>query len=100
MTPFFAPNGVGDLLSRYSFVEPLFAGRRVLEIGAARMTDGASAVALAERGAAAVLSIEDDGEGLGQAAELGVHPFVQFRGAPLEELPPNAFDLILVADGA
>lgn len=79
MTSFFAPHGAADLLSRYSFIEPLLAGRRVLEIGAARATDGASALALAERGAAAVLSVEDDGEGFGRAAELATHPFVQFR---------------------
>src|SRR6266542_729247 len=100
MTSFFAPHGAADLLSRYSFIEPLLAGRRVLEIGAARATDGASALALAERGAAAVLSVEDDGEGLGRAAELATHPFVQFRAAALEDLPQRAFDLVLVADGA
>ncbi|HET9599463.1 MAG TPA: class I SAM-dependent methyltransferase, partial [Anaeromyxobacteraceae bacterium] len=100
MASFFAPHGAGDLLARYSFIEPLLAGRRVLEIGGARGTDGASALALAERGAAAVLSVEDDGLGLGRAAEAASHPFVQFRAAPIEELPQNAFDLVLVADGA
>ena len=100
MTSFFAPHGTGDLLSRYSFIEPLLAGRRVLEMGAARGTGGASALALAERGAATVLSVEDDGGGVGRAAELADHPFVQFRGAALEELPQRAFDLVLVADGA
>ena len=100
MTSFFAPNGAGDLLSRYSFIEPLLTGRRVLEVGAARRTDGRSALALAERGAATVLSVEDDGGGLGGAAELASHPFVQFRTVPLEELPRNAFDLVLIPDGA
>ncbi|HTT70837.1 MAG TPA: methyltransferase type 11, partial [Anaeromyxobacteraceae bacterium] len=100
MTSFYAPNGTGDLLSRYSFIEPLLPGRRVLEVGGARATEGASALDLAERGAAAVLSVEDDGAGLGRAAELAQHPFVQFRAAALEELPQHAFDLVLVADGA
>ncbi|HVI73827.1 MAG TPA: methyltransferase type 11, partial [Anaeromyxobacteraceae bacterium] len=100
MSSFYAPHGAADLLSRYSFIEPILGGRRVLEIGAARATDGASALALAERGAAAVLSVEDDGLGLGRAGELSSHPFVQFRAAALEELPRRAFDLVLVADGA
>src|SRR6266568_3009493 len=100
MGSFYAPHGAADLLSRYSFLEPLLSGRRVLELGAARLTDGASALALAERGAAAVLSVEDDGLGLGRAAELSAHAFVQFRAAALEDLPHRAFDLVLVADGA
>src|SRR5919204_2587685 len=100
MTSFFAPHGAGDLLSRYSFVEPLLAGRRVLEIGAAQRTGGATALALAERGAAAVMSIEEEADGIAGAAAGVQHPFVQFRAAHLEELPQKAFDLVLVADGA
>src|SRR6266545_3149568 len=60
MASFHARNGAGELLARYSFVEPLLSGRRVLEVGGAAATEGASALFLAERGAAAVLSIEPD----------------------------------------
>ena len=40
MASFYARNGAGELLARYSFIEPLLEGRRVLEIGAARASAG------------------------------------------------------------
>src|SRR6266542_792097 len=100
MGSFYARNGAGDLLARYSFIEPLLEGKRVLEIGAARATDGGSALFLAERGAAAVLSLEPAEEDLAAAREAGHHPFVQFRSGAPEELRAGTFDLVLVADGA
>src|SRR5512146_2992887 len=100
MASFHSRNGAGDLLARYSFIEPLLEGRRVLEVGAARATDGGSALFLAERGAAAVLSIEASEEDLATAREAGHHPFVQFRASDPADLRPGAFDLVLVADGA
>src|SRR5512136_622469 len=99
MASFYAPRGPGDLLPRLSFLEPVLDGRRVLEIGAATATGGASAAFLAERGAAAVLSL-DAAEAVARAAAEVQHPFVQFRRAAPEELPRGAFDLILVADGS
>ncbi len=100
MASFYARNGAGDLLARYSFIEPLLEGRRVLEIGGARATDGGSALFLAERGAAAVLSVEPAEEDLERARDAGHHPFVQFRASAAGDLRPGAFDLVLVADGA
>src|SRR5215208_3391380 len=98
MASFYARNGAGDLLARYSFIEPLLAGKRVLELGAARATAGASALFLAERGAAAVLSLEEEDDAIAAAREAGHHPFVQFRAGAESELPAGAFDLVLVAD--
>src|SRR5512147_2005798 len=100
MGSFHARNGTGELLARYSFLEPLLEGRRVLEIGAARATDGASAMFLAERGAAAVLSIEADEADLAVARGGGHHPFVQFQAMGLATLRAGTFDLVLVADGS
>src|SRR5690242_20591683 len=100
MISFFALHGAADLLSRYSFIEPLLAGRRVLELGAARRTDGASALALAERGAADVVSVEEEADGIERAMLAVKHPSVQFRGDGVAQLPKGAFDLVLVADGA
>src|SRR5512138_2944205 len=100
MPSFHARHGAGDLLARYSFIEPLLEGKRVLEVGAARATDGGSALFLAERGAAAVLSIEAAEEDLEAALEAGHHPFVQFRAMAPSALRPGTFDLVLVADGA
>src|SRR6266568_489292 len=100
MAHFYARNGAGDLLARYSFIEPLLEGRRVLEIGAANATSGGSALFLAERGAAAVLSLEEGGADVATARESGHHPFVQFRSGSPDDLPSGAFDLVLVSDGA
>ncbi len=100
MSSFYARDGAGDLLARYSFIEPLLDGKRVLELGAARATEGGSALFLAERGAAAVLSIEPAEDDLAAAREAGHHPFVQFRASDASELRAGAFDLVLVADGA
>jgi chromosome segregation ATPase len=100
MGSFHARNGTGELLARYSFLEPLLEGRRVLEIGAARATEGASALFLAERGAAAVLSIEAQEADLAQARRAGHHPFVQFHAAPPASLRAGTFDLVLLADGS
>src|SRR5512138_2739137 len=100
MPSFHARHGAGDLLARYSFIEPLLAGKRVLEVGAARATDGGSALFLAERGAAAVLSLEPAEGDLAGARQAGHHPFVQFRAGRPEELRPGTFDLVLCADGA
>src|SRR5512138_1544504 len=100
MPSFYSRDGAGDLLARYSFIEPLLDGKRVLEVGAARATEGGSALFLAERGAAAVLSIEAAEEDLAAARGAGHHPFVQFRAIPPADLRPGTFDLVLVADGA
>src|SRR5512138_492785 len=100
MPSFYSRDGAGDLLARYSFIEPLLDGMRVLEVGAARATDGGSALFLAERGAAAVLSIEAAEEDLAAAREAGHHPFVQFRAMAPADLRAGTFDLVLVADGA
>src|SRR6266540_4266665 len=100
MASFYARNGAGDLLARYSFIEPLLEGKRVLELGGARATAGGSALFLAERGAAAVLSLEPNEEDLGAAREAGHHPFVQFRSGAAKDLRQGTFDLVLVADGA
>ena len=100
MPSFHARNGAGELLARYSFIEPLLEGKRVLEIGAAVATGGQSALLLAERGAAAVLSIEPPGTDLAEARDAGHHPFVQLKDVRLDELRPGAFDLVLAWDGA
>src|SRR5574340_487989 len=99
MASIHARHGAGELLARYSFVEPLLHGKRVLELGAAGATGGASAQLLVERGAAQVLSVEADEAALGAAAVAGYQPFVRFRAGALESLPAESFDVVLLADG-
>ncbi len=84
------PDRVGELFARYSFLEPLVAGRRVLELGAARTSGGRSAAALAGRGARSVLSVEEDGLGLGAAEEGEPPEDVRFAATSLEELAGSA----------
>ena len=99
MSRFYARNGAGDLLARYSFIEPLLAGKRVLEVGAAAATAGSSALFLAERGAAMVVSLEADPGAIEEAAREAQHPFVQFKALALDALPERAFDLVVHGDG-
>ena len=96
---FYAPESAGDLLPRYSFIEPLLADRRVLEIGAAAATGGASARYLVEHGAAAVVSIDGDGAAIESAAAANQHPFVKFLRADPSSLPRGSFDLAIQLDG-
>jgi SAM-dependent methyltransferase len=101
MQPFHAPGGSGEILARYSFLEPLVAGRRVLEVGAVASTGGLTALALAERGASAVLSLDSDEDAIATASRASGHPFVQFRSASTAaELKAGTFDLVVVQDGA
>ncbi|MBI5070073.1 MAG: methyltransferase type 11, partial [Deltaproteobacteria bacterium] len=97
---FHATHGTGELLARYSFVEPLLAGRRVLELGGAARSGGETALSIAERGAAAVLSIDDDPAVVDAARRDHAHPFVEFRAARVQDLPRRSFDVVLLADGA
>jgi hypothetical protein len=100
MRAYHAVGGPGELLARTSFLEPLAARRRVLELGAAGATGGLSARALAERGAAAVLAADEDADGLAAAAAGSPHPAVEYRALGPGELPEGPFDLVLVHDGA
>ncbi len=80
MPSFHARSGAGELLARYSFIEPLLQGRRVLELGAAGVTGGASALFLVERGAAQVLSVEADEASLAAAMAAGQQPAPRVPG--------------------
>ena len=80
MTRFYARNGAGDLLARYSFIEPLLPGKRVLELGGVASTAGASALFLAERGAAAVVAVDEELAAVEIAEKESQHPFVQRPG--------------------
>jgi hypothetical protein len=97
-SPFSAPAAF-DVLPRYGLLLPLLEGRRVLEIGAAGPTGGASALYLAELGAGAVLSI-DTAEAVDRAAASTDHPFVRFEATAPADLAPRAFDLVIVTDAA
>jgi colicin import membrane protein len=99
MRPFHAPGGAGELLARVSFLEPLLAGRRVLELGGAAATAGLSARALAHRGAARVVAADADEDGLTHAAASQPHASIEWRIVAGGALPEGPFDLVLVHDG-
>ena len=96
---FFPTSDAFDVVPRYGFLQPLLDGSRVLEIGAAGRTGGASALYLAELGAGAVLSV-DGPEEVERASASADHPFVRFEALALDELSPGAFDLVIVTDAA
>ena len=98
MTVPFRTLGPSELLPRYVFVEPLFARRRVLEVGAVASTAGASARFLRLRGARAVVACDDHAEAVGAAAAGNEDPSLRFRACVFEDLEPGSFDLLLVAD--
>jgi hypothetical protein len=90
--------GPSELLPRCVFVEPLFARRRVLEVGAVASTSGASARFLRLRGARSVVACDDDAEAVAAAATENQDPSLRFRACVFEDLEPASFDLLLVAD--
>jgi hypothetical protein len=100
MRAFHAPGGLGEILARTSFLEPLVVGRRVLELGSAGATAGASARALAQRGAASVLAADEDAAGVERASASSPHPAVAWRTLAPGAMPDGPFDLVLVHDGA
>jgi SAM-dependent methyltransferase len=96
--PFHAPDGAGEILARQSFLEPLLAGRRVLEVGAVARTGGASARDLAARGAT-VTALDEDADAIAAAAAAAGAAITWRAGRP-SDLERGAFDLVLFHDGA
>jgi len=92
--------GTSELLPRYVFAEALFAGRRVLEVGAVASTGGRSAQFLALRGARSVLACDSDLGAVDAAQKSLGGPNLHFRANVFEDLETGSFDLALVADWA
>ena len=92
--------GTSELLPRYVFAEALFAGRRVLEVGAVAPTGGRSAQFLALRGARSVLACDSDLGAVDAAQKSLGGPNLHFRANVFEDLETGSFDLALVADWA
>ena len=89
-------------LARYLYLEDLIRGRRVLELGCG---DGAGAEFLLQKGAAAVVGIDDDDRAISRGqARLGGGGRVILRYASHQELGqpsalgPDPFGLLLVSD--
>jgi SAM-dependent methyltransferase len=86
-------------LPLYAYTAPLWASRRVLEIGC---EDGESAVYLAAHGAAQVVVIDTDVARIDRARADFPHPRVDYRpAADLRQMggPDGAFDLVIVPEG-
>ena len=87
----------GDILPRYAFLETLYSGKRILEIGCG---DGTGSVFLKERGADQVRGVDLDGPALQQAqqrAALDGVSFGEFDGAQLDS-PSATFDIVVGFD--
>src|ERR1700716_707224 len=92
--------GTSELLPRYVFAEALFAGRRVLEVGAVASTGGRSAQFLGLRGARSVLACDSDLQAVEAAQKSLGGPNLHFRANVFEDLETGSFDLVLIADWA
>ena len=100
-SPFYQPLGASEILPRYAFLEPLLAGRRVLELGAVASTSGSSAALLRARGARWGIAVDADPVAVDAARrEHAADPELRFFAGRLEDLAEEPFDLVLVADAA
>jgi hypothetical protein len=91
--------GESEILPRYIFLEPLYAHRRVLELGAVSATRGRSAAFLRERGARQVCAHDADLAAVSEARRaFSSDPDLNFISQGLEALPERAFEVVLVAD--
>jgi len=98
-----APTGAADdlwdrRLPLYAYLEPLWAGRKVLEIGCGT---GASADYLAAHGATRVVAIDSDPSLIERARARRRRPGLEFRTLPhLTDLTKlaEAFDVVLAPD--
>ncbi|HTA19570.1 MAG TPA: methyltransferase domain-containing protein, partial [Polyangia bacterium] len=84
-------------LPLYVYLEPLLAGRRVLELGSGA---GAGAAHLAAHGAAAVLGVETDAALLDKARARHAAPNLSFRAVTslLDVIPVGPFDVVVVPE--
>ncbi|MGQ0507888.1 MAG: methyltransferase domain-containing protein, partial [Myxococcaceae bacterium] len=90
--------GQSELLPRYIFAESLFVRRRVLELGAVASTAGQSAHFLSTRGARFVLACDPDLKAVEDAQAKYGSESLRFRANVFDDLEPNSFDLVIVAD--
>ena len=97
MTEASAKEAFGRRLPLYSYLEPLLAGRRVLELGSG---GGASAAHLAAHGALEVLGVDTDAAQVDQARARYEVPNLAFRLATnlLEVVPGRLYDVVLVPE--
>jgi len=98
MSSTFRPLGPSELLPRYIFAEGLFAGRRVLEVGAVASTGGRSAQLLAARGARSVLACDADLGAVESAQKSFGGANLHFRADVFDDLETGSFDFALIAD--
>src|SRR5260370_42268725 len=89
--------GTSELLPRCVFAEALFAGRRVLEVGAVASTAGGSAQFLSLRGARSVLACDSDLAAVEAAQKSLGGPHLHFRASVFEDLETGSLDLAFIA---
>jgi SAM-dependent methyltransferase len=97
MSEFSAKEVFSRRLPLYAYLEPLLAGRRVLELGSGT---GEGAAYLATHGAAEVTAIDTDGAAVERARARSVASNVTFRaaGSLLDVVPTAPFDVVIVPE--
>ncbi len=89
---------MSELLPRHAFLDPLVHGARILEVGAVAKVSGESAVALHDRGAASVVSVDADPEAIAAAGRDFADAGLRFVAGSFESLAPASFDVALIHD--
>src|SRR3954469_12872360 len=97
MSDFSVKEVLNRRLPLYAYLEPLIAGRRVLELGSGT---GEGAAYLAAHGAAEVTAIDTDGAAVERARARHAAANVTFRGAAglLDVVPTAPFDVVIVPE--
>ena len=89
---------VREVLPRIAALRRLVEGARVLEIGGLSRTRGRSAEWLAQMGARAVVSVDEDAARVSAARESIVSAKIRFVHGSSDDFPPASFELIWVHD--
>jgi SAM-dependent methyltransferase len=97
MSDFSVKEVLNRRLPLYAYLEPLIAGRRVLELGSGT---GEGAAYLASHGAAEVTAIDSDGAAIERARARHGAANVTFRvaGSLLDVVPTAPFDVVIVPE--
>ncbi|AKU91920.1 class I SAM-dependent methyltransferase [Vulgatibacter incomptus] len=86
------------IFARQLFLQPMVRGARILELGAIGACGGTSALALHDRGAASVVSVDRDPASAVAAQREHGGPGLRFEPEGLGSLPAARFDLAVVHD--
>lgn len=93
-----AATATREVLPRIAFLRPLVEGARVLEMGGLARSVGRSAEWLAQAGARAVVSVDEDADAVAAARAAIASSKIRFVQGSYEDFAPASFDLLWLHD--